>query len=291
MDHASLDTTVAGPGCARARHRPSRRAGRRGRDHRHRRRAGRDHHHPGQPAPGTTTQLRRRDQQRRAAIDAMVGAAHRAAEEGAQHPADHHRRRRLRRAEHLRRRHPDADHGPHRQERPALQQHPFDGAVLADARGADHRPQPSLGRLRRHLRAIDRLPWLQQHHSRGQGDHRPDPPRQRLCDGLVRQGPQHPGLRRELGRAVRPVADRHGLRIFLRVRGWRRQPVAAEPLPQHHPDLPLRRQARLEHDHGDGRRRHRLPQPSQPDAAGQAVLHQVCPRRDACPAPSRPRSG
>ena len=218
-------------------------------------------------------------------VDAMVGAAHRAAEEGAERPPHHHRRRRFRRAEHFRRRHPDADHGPHRQERPALQQHPLDGAVLADAGGADHRPEPPLGRLRRHLRAVDRLPRLQQHHPRGQGDHRPDPPRQRLCHGLVRQGPQHPGLRRELGRPVRPVADRHGLRIFLRLRRRRRQPVAAEPLPQHHPDLPLRGQAGLEPDHRHGRRRHRLPQPPQPDDAGQAVLHQVRPRRHPCPAP------
>ena len=37
--------------------------------------------------------------------------------------------------------------------RPALHPLPFHRAVLADARGADHRPQPSLGRLRRGLGA------------------------------------------------------------------------------------------------------------------------------------------
>ena len=42
--------------------------------------------------------------------------------------------------------------------RPALHQFPLDLAVLADARGADHRPQPSFGRLRRRLRGGDRLP-------------------------------------------------------------------------------------------------------------------------------------
>jgi arylsulfatase A-like enzyme len=36
--------------------------------------------------------------------------------------------------------------------------------VLADARRADHRAQPPLGRLRRDFRAVDRLPRLQQHH-------------------------------------------------------------------------------------------------------------------------------
>ena len=50
-------------------------------------------------------------------------------------------------------------------------------------------------------------------------------------------------LRREPGRAVRPVADRHGLRVFLRLRRRRRQPVAAEPVPQHDADLSLRGQA------------------------------------------------
>ena len=150
---------------------------------------------------------------------------------------DHHRRRRLRRAEHLRRRHPDADHGPHRAGGPALQPHVLDRAVLADARRADHRAQPPLGRLRRGLRAVDRLPRLQQHHRQGQGDDRPHPAGQRLRHLLVRQGPQHAGLRGQPGRAVRPVADRHGLRVLLRLRRRRRQPVAAEPVPQHDADL------------------------------------------------------
>jgi arylsulfatase A-like enzyme len=36
-----------------------------------------------------------------------------------------------------------------------------------------------------------------------------------------------------------PVADRHGLRILLRFRRRRLQPVGAEPVPQHHADLSL----------------------------------------------------
>ena len=51
----------------------------------------------------------------------------------------------------------------------------FHRALLADARRADHRPQPSLGRLRRDLRTVHRLPRLQQHHPQGQGHHRPHP--------------------------------------------------------------------------------------------------------------------
>ena len=165
--------------------------------------------------------------------------------------AHHHRRRRLRRAEHLRRRHSDADDGSHRERRPALQPDVLHRALLADARRADHRAQPPLGRLRRDLGAVDRLPRLQQHHRQGQGHDRAHPARQRLRHVLVRQGPQHAGLRGQPGRAVRPVADRHGLRVLLRLCRRRRQSVAAEPVPQHDADLSLRGQgARLESGHG-----------------------------------------
>ncbi len=85
--------------------------------------------------------------------EALVAAAGRAAQGRAERAADHDRRRRLRRAEHLRRRHPHAGPGPHRQGGAALHAVPFHGPLLADAGGADHRPQPSLGRLRRGLRS------------------------------------------------------------------------------------------------------------------------------------------
>ena len=184
---------------------------------------------------------------------------------GAQRAADHDRRRGLWRAEHVWRRDSDPGPRPHRQERPALHAVPFHGPLLADARGADHRPQPSLGRLRRGLRTVHGLPRLQQHHPERQGDHRPDPQRQRLRHLLVRQGPQHANLQRQPGRAVRPVADRHGLRLFLRLCRRRHQPVGAEPVPQHDANLSLRRQAGLEPHHRPGRRRHRLAEPDQPD--------------------------
>ncbi len=45
-----------------------------------------------------------------------------------------------------------------------------------------------------------------------------DPEGQRLRDLVVRQEPQHALLSGDRGRAVRPVAERHGLRIFLRLR-------------------------------------------------------------------------
>ena len=67
---------------------------------------------------------------------------------------------------------------------------------------------------------------------------------QRLCDLVVRQEPQHAVLSGEPGRAVRPMADRDGLRVFLWVRRRRHEPVAAEPLPQHDADLSRSRASR-----------------------------------------------
>jgi Sulfatase len=50
-------------------------------------------------------------------------------------------------------------------------------------------------------------------------------------DLVVRQGPQHAFVSVEPGGAVRAMAERNGLRIFLRLRGRRCQPVASEPVP------------------------------------------------------------
>ena len=65
-------------------------------------------------------------------------------------------------APYLRWGHCDALDGPHRRQRAALHQFPLDRALLTVAGGADRRAQPPLGRLRRGLRARDRLPWLRQ---------------------------------------------------------------------------------------------------------------------------------
>ena len=259
--------------------------------HRHAGFAQRHHEHQREAASAARPEVRRRDQGRRAAVEALVGAARRAAEGRAERAADHHRRRRLRRAQHLRRRDPDADDGPHRERGPALQPHVLHRAVLADARRADHRAQPPLGRLRRDLRAVDRLPRLQQHHRQGQGHDRPHPARQRLRDVVVRQGPQHAGLRGQPGRAVRPVADRHGLRVLLRLRRRRRQPVAAEPVPQHDADLSVRGQAGLEPRHRHGRRRDRLHDADAPDPARASRSSSSTRPAPRTRRTTRPRSG
>ena len=256
--------------------------------HRHAGFAQRHHEHQREATSAAGPEVRRRDQGRRPAVQAVVAAARRAAEGRAQRAADHHRRRRLRRAQHLRRRHSDADDGPDRAGRPALQPHVLHRAVLADAGRADHRAQPPLGRIRRDLRAVDGLPRLQQHHRPGQGDDRPHPARQRLQHLLVRQGPQRACLPGQPDRAVRPVADRHGLPVLLRLRRRRRQPVGAEPVPQHDADLSVPGQAarNVEPGHRDGRRRHRLDDADAPDRPEQADLHQVRARRHARAAPS-----
>ena len=54
---------------------------------------------------------------------------------------------------------------------------PLHGPLLAHPGGPDHRPQPSLRRLRRRLGAVHRLSRLQQHHRKGLRDHRHDPAR------------------------------------------------------------------------------------------------------------------
>ena len=72
-------------------------------------------------------------------------------------PPRPHRRRRLRRAGHLRR--PGPDPGLHARpaDGPGLQPLPRDGGLLADPRGAPHRPQPAPRRLRLHRR-VSRAP-------------------------------------------------------------------------------------------------------------------------------------
>ena len=61
--------------------------------------------------------------------------------------------------------------------------------------------------------------------------------RQRLCDLVVRQEPQHAGLPVQRRRAVRPMAVGHGLRLLLRLHGRRDRPVDALPVPRITPQI------------------------------------------------------
>ena len=156
--------------------------------------------------------------------------------------------------------------------RAALHELPLDVAVLADAGGADHRPQSPRRRLRRGGRDRHRLSRLQFDHPARQRHHRHDLEGEWLRHLVVRQGPQHAVLSGDPGRAVRPVAGRHGLRVFLRLRRRRCQPVAAEPVPQHDADLSLPGQSRLESHHRHGRRGHPVHEAAEGDRARQTVL-------------------
>ena len=128
--------------------------------HRHLGIGRRHHHHQRKAASATASEVRRRHQGNRQGFHAVVAAARGASQGRAQRAAHHDRRPGLWRAEHLRRRDSDAEPGSHRQGGAALHAVPLHGALLADAGGADHGPQPSLGRLRRHRRIVHRLPRL-----------------------------------------------------------------------------------------------------------------------------------
>ena len=144
-------------------------------------------------------------------VESVVGAARRAAEGRAQRAAHHDGRRRLRRAGHVRRRRSDTGTGSHREERAALHEFPLHVALLADARGVDHRAQPSRGRLRGGGRNRDGVPGLRLDHPEGERHHRRHSEGERVRDLVVRQEPQHALLSGDPGRAVRSMAERHGL--------------------------------------------------------------------------------
>ena len=71
-----------------------------------------------------------------------VAAEHRATEGGAERTADHDGRSGLRDYKYVWRRHPDAHHGPHRENGIALHAVPFDRPLLTLAGGDHHRAKP-----------------------------------------------------------------------------------------------------------------------------------------------------
>ena len=166
--------------------------------------------------------------------NAVVAAARRAAEGRTQRAAHHDGRRRA-----SARRAPLAASSL----RPAMDRIAESGlrytnfhstALCSPSRAAiDHGTQPSLGRLRGGRRNRDGIPGLRLDHPDRQRHHRHNPEGERVRDLVVRQGPQHALLPVEPGRAVRSMAERHGLRLFLWLRRRRRQPVATEPVPQY----------------------------------------------------------
>ena len=171
------------------------------------------------------------------------------------------------------------------QERPALQQHAHDGAVLADALVHSDRPQPPLERHGVHHRRLDRL----------SGRERLHPVRERLpLRDAAAEGLQHVCARQvapdagrpDLGRRpVRSLAARARLRAVLRVPGWRHPPV----LPGAGLRQPRRRAGEdagrgLPPDGGPGRQGDQLHRRRQAGRTEQAVLHVLRPGRGPCAA-------
>ena len=181
--------------------------------------------------PGSTTF--RADHLRREGSGHEVSADQgRAAAEGrAQRAGDPHRRRRLRRDQRVRRSVPDPELREAREGRAEVHALPHDRAVLADAAGAAHRPQPSLGRHGRHHRNRDRRARLQLGAAQHQGAARADPQAQWLRDGAVRQVPRGAGVADQPGGAVQRLADRRRrVRVLLRLHRRREQPVGSRAL-------------------------------------------------------------
>ena len=138
--------------------------------------------------------------------------------------------------------------------------------------------------------ARDRLSRLRLHHRARNRAWRSDAQGERLLHRLVRQEPQRADLGGEPAGPLHAFSDRAGLRLFLRLRRRRHEPVAAgQPVPQHDADPPLRRQAGLEPDQRDGGRRDRVHQHADGDRPEAAVVHPLRAGRDARAASSDAR--
>ena len=143
------------------------------------------------------------------------------------------RRRRLRGLERLRWADLDAHRGAARSERAQVQPLPHDCALLADAPGPAHRPEPPRGRDGRHHRDRDFGARLQLDPPEHLRSARRDAQAERLLDRAVRQVPRGAGLGDEPDGAVQCVADRLRLRALLRLHRRRDEPVRARDLPRH----------------------------------------------------------
>ena len=139
-------------------------------------------------------------------------------------------------ADTLRRRGPHADADAPRQRGRQLQHVPHDLDLLADARGAADRAQSPARRLGHHRRARARFGRLYRRHPEDLGDDRRGAARLRLQDRGLRQMAQHAGDRDDRDGAVRPLADRLRLRLFLRLPRRRDVAIGAAPVREHQSD-------------------------------------------------------
>ena len=107
-----------------------------------------------------------------------------------------------------------------------------------------------------------------------------NPAAERVRHRLDRQDPPHPHARDHRRRTVRPVADRHGRRILLRLLRPRREPVASAALGEHHADAGAEDAGRgLSPGGRHGRQDHRLDSAAEVDPSRQAVDRLLRPER------------
>ena len=125
------------------------------------------------------------------------------------------RRRRLRQPVDVRRARLDAGDDAGRRAGPQVQRLPRHRAVLAHAGRPADGPQPPHGRLRVDRRASRPVPRLLRERAEGLRSVRPRASGQRLLDRRVRQVASDPRSRPGCSRAVRPLAERVGIRSLL----------------------------------------------------------------------------
>ena len=80
---------------------------------------------------------------------------------------------------------------------------------------------------------LDRVPGLQRRDPAQRRDRVRDPAPERVRHRLDRQDPPHPDARGHGRRTVRPLAERHGRRVLLRLLRRRREPVASAAVGEH----------------------------------------------------------
>ena len=165
----------------------------------------------------------------------------RSAQERAQRAAHHDRRLRVRRAKYVRRRRPDAGAGSHRQG--GLRYTQFHSTSLC----SPTRAALITGR-NHHLagfgvvgEAATGFPGYDSVIERNCGTIGEILKQNGYATSWFGKDHNTPVLSSEPGRAIRSMADRHGLRLFLRVHRRRHQPVAAEPVPQYDGHLSVSR--------------------------------------------------
>ena len=147
-----------------------------------------------------------------------------------------------------------AQHRPPGRERAQVQQLPHDGSLLAFP-GRDHggaKPPPDRPRLP--LADGDGIPRIQRLSARVRQVGRQAPAEGRVRQLRDRQVGPHAPLRGLGERAVRPLAERRGLRSLLRLHGRRRRQLPLAGVARPLPDRGLDGEAGLPLERGDGGR-------------------------------------